>query len=265
MPTVADLVAYLEVLAPPKLAEAWDNVGLLVGDREATFGRVMTCLTITPASTAEAIKRRADVIVSHHPLPFQALKRITTDTPTGRMLWDLIRAGVSIYSPHTAFDSAAEGINQHLAEGLDLHDINVLIENPKADGDITEGTGRWGWLPDGTTLGGLAGQVKSFLAIERVQVVGDLKRPIERVAVGCGSAGEFLTAARDKSCQCLVTGETRFHTSLEAEATEMGLILAGHYATERFGVERLAESIQQRFPEIEAWASRSEADPLVWA
>ncbi len=224
----------------------------------------MTCLTITPASAAEAIERRAEMIVSHHPLPFQALKRITTDTPAGRMLLDLIRAGIGVYSPHTAFDSAAEGINQHLAEGLNLGDIHVLIENPKADDVLIEGTGRWGHLPNGTTLGGLAEQVKTFLAIDRVQVVGDLNRVVQSVAVGCGSAGEFLSAARERHCDCLVTGETRFHTCLEAEAIDIGLILAGHYATERFGVERLAESIQRQFPKVEVWASHQEADPLIW-
>src|SRR6185295_14786586 len=124
--TVADLCSFLDVFAPPNLAADWDNVGLLVGDRAQPVERVMTCLTITPAAAAEAIRERVDLIVTHHPLPFKPLERLTADEPTGRLLLDLIRTGIAIHSPHTAFDSAAAGINQQLAEGLELHDIQPL-------------------------------------------------------------------------------------------------------------------------------------------
>src|SRR5918996_3072879 len=112
--TLADLCDFLDAFPPPRLAADWDNVGLLVGDRLQTVSRVMTCLTVTPAVAAEAIRERVDLVVTHHPLPFQPLKRLTTDDPTGRLLLDLIRAGIAIHSPHTAFDSAAAGINQQL-------------------------------------------------------------------------------------------------------------------------------------------------------
>src|ERR1700677_733669 len=105
MATLADLIGFLEAFAPPSLAETWDNVGLLVGDRNRPAERVMTCLTVTRASADEAIAERADTIISHHPLPFRPLKRLTGDTHEGRLLLDLIAAGVAIYSPHTAFDS----------------------------------------------------------------------------------------------------------------------------------------------------------------
>src|SRR5687767_10653987 len=126
MLTVADLCAFLDSLAPPELAAEWDNVGLLVGDRAQRVERLMTCLTLTPQAAAEAIRDRVDLIVSHHPLPFHPLKRITADEPSGRLLLDLIRAGIAIHSPHTAFDSAAGGINQQLAESLGLLTIEPL-------------------------------------------------------------------------------------------------------------------------------------------
>ena len=84
------------------------------------------------------------------------------------------------------------------------------------------------------------------------------------MAIACGSGGEFLDAARAAGCDALVTGEARFHTSLEAEATDVALVLAGHFATERFAVERLAAVLSQAFPTLEVWASHDEADPLVW-
>ena len=139
MPTIAAVAAFLEQLAPPRLAEEWDNVGLLVGHRDQAVKKLMTCLTVTPASAAEAIEARADLIVTHHPIPFTAIKRLTADTTAGRLLLDLIAARVAVYSAHTAFDSAAEGVNQRLAEGLELRGIAPLM--PHVEG---QGTGRWG-------------------------------------------------------------------------------------------------------------------------
>src|SRR4051794_4337261 len=100
MPTVADVIAYLERFAPPRLAADWDNVGLLLGRRDAPVPRLMTCLTVTPDSAAEAVARRAALIVTHHPILFRPVKRLTADSAEGRMLLDLARADVAVYSPH---------------------------------------------------------------------------------------------------------------------------------------------------------------------
>src|SRR5262249_61993540 len=104
MPAVADVLDHLERFAPPNLAADWDNVGLLLGDRAAELRALMTCLTVTPESAAEAIESGAQLIVTHHPTLFRAVKRLTTATPEGRMLLSLARSGVAVYSPHTAFD-----------------------------------------------------------------------------------------------------------------------------------------------------------------
>src|SRR5262245_49100952 len=151
---VADVCAFLDAFAPPALAAEWDNVGLLVGDPAQKVERVMTCLTVTPAATAEAIRERADLIVTHHPLPFKPLKRLTADQPVGRILLDLIRAGIAIHSPHTAFDSAATGINQQLAEGLGLTGIQPLEPTEGLPSGL--GSGRWGSMAKEQSLGQLA-------------------------------------------------------------------------------------------------------------
>jgi len=265
MITVDDVARFLDAFAPLRLAESWDNVGLLVGDRQRTVGRIMTCLTITATTAEEAVRESADLIVVHHPLPFVALKRLTTDTPEGRSLWSLAGAGVSVFSPHTAFDSAPEGINQRLATGLELVDIEPLTTRSEDVDGRRLGAGRWGRFPRPITLGNLVQRVKQFLAVEQVQVVGDLERHISRVAVGCGSAGELMSEASRAECDCFVTGEARFHTALAAEATGMSLILAGHYASERFAVEFLALLLSREFPAAHVWASTAERDPLAWA
>ncbi|MBN2476126.1 MAG: Nif3-like dinuclear metal center hexameric protein [Pirellulales bacterium] len=259
MHTVENLAAFLERFAPRRLAEDWDNVGLLVGDRRRQVARVMTCLTVTPTSAAEAMERRVDLIVTHHPLPFRPVKQLTADTTVGRLLLDLIAARIAVYSPHTAFDSAREGINQRLATGLGLREIAPLL--PDEEG---LGAGRWGRIDPGTTLGQLAERLKQFLALDRLQMVGDPQRPAQVAAVACGAAGTLLDAAHRAGCQAMVVGETSFHTCLEAEALGVGLLLPGHFASERFAVECLADVLAEQFPDLETWASRAEADPLRW-
>ncbi len=266
MQAVNDVTGFLDRLAPPQLAESWDNVGLLVGDAAANVDRVMTCLTITQATVAEAIDRGAQLIVTHHPLPFRPLKQLTRDTPEGRYLLDLIAAGVAIYSAHTAFDSAAMGINRRLAEGLGLANVTPLVPSEAGgDGDESLGSGRLGELTPPVTLAELLARAKAFLDIDKLQYVGTDARELSRVAVACGSAGEFITAARDAGCQCLVLGETRFHTCLEAEATDMSLVLLGHFASERFAMNALAETLAAEFSDLTVWASETERDPIEWS
>ncbi|HEY4759524.1 MAG TPA: Nif3-like dinuclear metal center hexameric protein [Thermoguttaceae bacterium] len=164
--TIQSIVAFLEQFAPVQLAQQWDNVGLLVGDREREAKKVMTCLTVTPDSAAEAIELKADLIVTHHPLPFTELNRITTDSTVGRLLWDIIGERIAIYSPHTAFDSAQKGINQRLAAGLGLRGVTPLIP---ADNGL--GSGRWGWLEEPITLAQLGERLKHFLHLKHLQIV----------------------------------------------------------------------------------------------
>ncbi len=200
MTKLSEICDYLEQFAPALLAEDWDNVGLLAGDRLANVKRVMTCLTITPASATEAIQQDADLIISHHPMPFRALKRLTTDSTPGRLLWELIGQGVAIYSPHTAFDSAAAGINQRLAEGLGLRDVVPLVSIEGAPEGT--GSGRCGRLEEAASLQQLAERLKRFLQIEHLQYVGDPVTSLQRVAVACGAAGEFLESAARSAVIC---------------------------------------------------------------
>lgn len=260
MPSVGDIAQVLKQLAPLALAEEWDNVGLLVGDEQWPAARVMTCLTITPATVQEAIDQGANLIVSHHPLPFRPVRTITPATTVGRLLLDLIRNSIAVYSPHTAFDSASAGINQHLAIGLGLQEIAPL--KPSTSGDPEEGSGRFGLVGEPLTRRELAERTKGFLNIEGVRIAGEPDAPVARVAIACGSGGSFLDAAIAAECDVLVTGEATFHTCLEAEACGMALIVTGHFASERFALLSLADYLTDQLAGAQVWASRTERDPL---
>src|SRR3954451_12870400 len=109
MPTIAAVAEFLEAFAPAHLAADWDNVGLLLGERDAEVRRIVTCLTVTPEVVAEVVAEQAQLIVTHHPILFRGAKRLTDATAEGRMLFALIRHGVAVYSPHTAFDNTRDG------------------------------------------------------------------------------------------------------------------------------------------------------------
>ena len=121
---VADIARTMEAVAPPELAEEWDNVGLLVGDLDAAVRKVMVCTDVTEAVLAEATRARAQMIVAHHPVIFQSVRRVTaSETP---IVYGAVRSGVAIYVAHTNFDAAVGGTNDALADILQLVDRRPL-------------------------------------------------------------------------------------------------------------------------------------------
>lgn len=262
MTTVDDLCCWLEERYPSRLAEEWDNVGLLLGDRAGGVTRIMTCLTLTPESVEEAVRERAELVVTHHPLPFRPIKALTSDSVAGNSIWKLARAGVAVYSPHTALDSAAEGINQQLADQLGLRDTRPLAPDVSGN-DAAVGAGRWGNLPAPESVADFGKRLQAMFPgalIRRGPLTG---KRCQRVAVACGSGGSLLSAAVRNACDTLVTGEATFHTCLEAAAQGVQLWLVGHYQSERFALEGLAERLRSAFAGCQVWASHDEHDPLV--
>ena len=262
MPTLGDVAAVLEQFAPTALAEDWDNVGSAC--RRSCLARASCAYLLDPDADFGCRSRKGRGRLGSRPspaLPFQPLKTITPATTSGQMLLDLISAKIGVYSPHTAFDSAPAGINQHLAIGLGLQQIEPLIP---AQGTVEAdlGAGRVGLVGGESTVFELVERVKNFLGIDSVRVVGGDEQSISRVAIACGSGGSFLATAIEKNCDCFVTGETNFHTCLEAEAHGVALILPGHFASERFALLSLADYLQEQISGIEVWASRDECDPL---
>ena len=261
MVTLEAVCTQLSKIAPLRLAESWDNVGLLVGDRQASVSRVMTCLTITPNVVEEAATEEVDLVIAHHPLPFKALQKITSDSIPGSMLLKLIGSGTAIYSSHTAFDSAIEGINQMWATSLELANVSVLIEKDPGS-ESGDGAGRVGRLSMPLSLDDLVRRLAVQVGATSPRRVGPADQLVSKVAFACGSGGTFLSAAKRCGCDALITGEATFHTCLEAEAVGIGLGLLGHYWSERFAMERLAEQLADLIPELAVFSSRKEHDPI---
>lgn len=262
---LAEILNFLQQFAPLDLAEEWDNVGLLVGDENASIHRVMTCLTLTPDVAEEAIDKNVDLIVSHHPILFRSVKQLTSSTIEGKLLLRLIQNSIAVYSPHTAFDSASLGINQRLANDLGLTSVAPIRPLQKVGLPDGSGSGRHGKLHQPMQLATFLDRVREVLGIRHLQYVGDLSMEVCKIAVACGSAADFLRDAHDLGCDVLLTGEARFHACLDARNLGTALILAGHYATERPAVAQLADAITASMPDIQTWVSQVESDPIEWS
>ncbi len=245
-------------LAPLELAESWDNPGLLV-DCGRPVARALTALDITPEVVAEAARLGCGVIVSHHPVIFSPLKRMDgRDVP-----FLLVQAGISAICMHTNFDAAAGGVNEVLAGIFGMRD----------PAPFANGCGRVGEI-DPVAVPVLAAAAREKLAALCVPPVGDTPavqvkytdngRPVRRLAVISGSGGSLFEEALAAGADCLLTGEASHHAACDAKRLGLGLVAAGHYATEYPAAAALAARLQAAVPGLEAVASREDRDPFTY-
>jgi len=282
--TVNDIILLMETIAPPRLAEKWDNSGLQLGKRDWPVRRIMTALDPSPEVIAEATKQKADLLITHHPLFFSALKSIDLDTPIGGIIATALKEKLGIYAAHTNLDSVAGGLNDILAYRLDLRNITAL-EPPATNGigspatilssegekgfspSLPQGLGRCGELAATTTLKDFASFVKVQLSLEHLTMIGNSELPVDRVAVCSGSGSGLLDAFYASGAQVYVSGDLRYHDARTAEANNVGLIDIGHFASEHLMVAALAsrlktECVASGFPVV-LKACEVEKNPFV--
>jgi dinuclear metal center YbgI/SA1388 family protein len=259
MTTLQRILTTLDELAPLRTAESWDNVGLLVGDRSREVHRVMCCLTVTDATLDEAIESEAELIVTHHPIPFKPVPRITADSTTGKLLLRAIEHRIAIYSPHTAWDNSEVGINAQFAKRIGLHNIRPLVPFA-ADmrAPLGTGTGRCGTLPKETSIESLQNTLVKSIPHCNFRHTHSIQRVVQKVGIVCGSGGSLLSLAIQAGCDAMLTGEATYHQCLEAEGNNVALLMVGHFASESFAMTELADQLSRAHPEVSSMASQSD-------
>ncbi|GMQ56367.1 Nif3-like dinuclear metal center hexameric protein [Vallitalea sediminicola] len=258
-----EIINKLEELAPPKLAESWDNVGLLVGDSNQAIDKVLISLDATKDVVDEAINNKVDMIITHHPIIFKGVKHVNTSTVIGRKLIKLIKNDICVYSAHTNLDSASEGLSVLLADKLQLNDSDILESNNNFDVLDLCGTGRIGYLEE-MTLEELSYYVKEMLNIKSVRVIGSLDKKIKKVAVSPGSSMEFADTAYKNGADVYITGDIKYHDAVEYKEKGMALIDAGHFGTENIVLPMFTQYIRQCFGDhLEIITSKINKDPFI--
>ena len=243
----SEVMNILESLSPVMFAEKWDNVGLLVGREDKTVHKVMLALDATEDVIEQAVLQGVDLLLTHHPLLFSSIKRITEADFTGRRLLKLIRNDICYYAMHTNFD--VMGMADAAADALGLERCEAL-EITYEDEISKEGIGRIGTLPQKMTLKQTAELCKDAFSIDTVRVYGDAKSEVELVAIVPGSGKDYIDAALEKGADVLITGDIGHHNGLDAMEQGLAIIDAGHYGVEKLFVPYMTEFFEDQMPEL---------------
>ncbi len=240
-----ELAEAVNSVAPFYNSAEWDNSGLLL-DCGAHFSRVLFALDATKDVLIEAAERQCGALVTHHPVIFGALKRMSVDDPVTLAA----KCSISIVSAHTCFDSTDGGVNDVLCGLLGLSSVTSF-------GDI----GRAGSLPSMPEDDFIA-MCKKALGCDYLPAVLQGK-PINRVAVVGGSGGEYVGLAASLGCDALVTGEIKHHEALIAKQRGVCAVAAGHFATENPSISALCEGVSKQLGDrAECMVSQSGRDPF---
>lgn len=254
---VQQVLEILEQIAPPELACSWDNVGLLV-DAGRPVTSIMTALDITADVVRDAAESGCELIVSHHPVIFDPLRRVTAEDVPAMLLQN----GISAICMHTNLDAAAGGVNEVLAGIFGMQDPEPFAG----------GCGRVGSI-EPITVPQLARKAQQELAARcnapdagpAVQVkFADTGKPVQRLAVISGAGGSLFEEALAVGADCLLTGEANHHHACDAKRLGLSLIAAGHYATEFPVTAAVAEKLRAALPGVEVLVSTANKDPYTY-
>jgi len=241
---VDELLDQLRIIAPRELEEEWDNGGFQINMGKGRVDRILVALEITNAVIEEAVKCKADFLVTHHPLLMEKIDVVDAAALTGNYIIKLIRNRITLYSAHTSFDSVFGGNNDYLADLLDLQKIRRLkIWTPFGDRELI---GRMGSFSKPLTLREAASRVQEALNLaEFPKIVGSHDAKVLTVAVCTGAGGGSIDAAIRNGCDLFITGDVSHHQAQKAKAMGLNIIDAGHYGTEYIFVKNFAEKLRK--------------------
>lgn len=247
--TCKEIMEKLEERWNPSYALEWDNVGLLVGREDKEIKKVFTALDATEETIAQALEFGADLLITHHPMLFSPVKKVTSADFIGRRLLTMIQADLCYYAMHTNFD--VKGMAQLNQECLGLAECEVLEETAPG-----EGIGRVGVLDAPMDLKTFAEKVRNDFEIPDVRMYGDPAKSVCRVAVSSGSGKSMIRGAIAKGADVIVTGDVDYHSAIDAVAQGITVIDAGHYGTEYAFIAYMKQELEAMFPELEVGSAR---------
>jgi len=241
----------LEEIAPPELAEEWDNTGLLIEPLKARdIQKILLTIDLTEAVAREAVRKKVDAIVTYHPLFFGGFQTLEKSNPQARVAMRLIQNDIAVYSPHTALDAAPGGVNDWLADAL-------------GDGELycaETGGARIVELLSPVKLPTLGKRVKGNLMLHHIKTATASDKPIKTIAL-CAGAG--IEALNDIKADCYLTGEMKHHDVLGAKEKGISVILCGHTETERGYLKILRRLLLTETEQaVEISISKTDAAPL---
>lgn len=252
MTTIKDISNYIETFAPLETAMDFDNVGLIVGDKNTEVTKVLVSLDITPEVVFEAEKLGCELIISHHPVIFSPIKRMSAnDTP-----YLLASKGISALCMHTNLDlSDTFGVNTCLADAIGVENI--------VRADVGECL-FVGSLSQEINMSDFAQNVKSALGCNGLRYT-DVKQTVKKVGVASGSGGSDIFDAAKTDIDVLVTGEIKHHEINFANEAQINIIDVGHFKSEDVVISPLINRLSEEFSDITFTKSTTYSDKIKFA
>ncbi|MCK9295907.1 MAG: Nif3-like dinuclear metal center hexameric protein [Desulfobulbaceae bacterium] len=258
-----DILAYVGQFAPWELAEPWDNVGLMVGSPDLEATGMLIVLDPTLQALEEAIQKKINIILTHHPLIFHPLKSINTATPIGQFLKKALTHDIAVVSCHTNLDIISNGVSDALARVLYLHNTRPLTLTGNRP-DL--GFGKVGNLPKPMQGEAFIHFVAQRLKLEAMMLAGPLPATVSAIAVCGGSGSDLAEAALQAGADVYITAELKHSVARWAEDNGLCVIDAGHFATENIIIPSLLARMTAFFAEnnnpAPVMASQRQHSPL---
>ena len=242
------VIEILEKQSPKSYACDWDNVGLLVGREDKEIQKIYIALDATDEAIEEAIANGADMLLTHHPMIFKGMKRVTQEDFIGRRIIRLIQNDMVYYAMHTNFD--VMGMADLAEDYLGISDTRVLeITSVSEIGE--EGIGRYGSLKKEMTVRECCEEVKQAFSLENVKVFGELERKVKTAAISPGSGRSVISNALQAGVDVLITGDIDHHEGIDAVAQKLTVIDAGHYGVEHIFIPYMEQYLKREAKELE--------------
>ena len=258
---IKEVIDALERFAPLPLQEGFDNAGLQVGLTGAKVSGALLCLDVTEAVVDEAVALGCNLIVSHHPLLFHALKRISDTDEVQRTVLKAIKNDITVVSMHTNIDNAYGGVNFKIAEKMNL--LKPRFFASKMVDGLECGSGVVGEFEEAMAADDFIVMLKRNFDVECVQCNQLLRRPIKRVAI-CGGAGSFLLGEAVKcGADAFVTGEMHYHEYFGREQ-QIQIAVIGHYQSEQFTNEIFETIIREACPGVKTYLTKMNTNPIIY-
>lgn len=238
MVTVKDIYNYIDSFAPFETAEGFDNVGILVGNPNNSVSKALVALDITKGVVEEAEKIGAELIISHHPVIFSPLKRLSFDSVPAM----LVSKGISAICAHTNLDkSEIFGVNTELAKALSLAECRI---SDKADILFVANT------TNTMTSHEFAESIKTGLDCTSLSYT-EVNNTITKVGFCSGAGGSEIFGAIAEKCDAFVTGEIKHHEIMAANENGVSVFCVGHYKSEDVVIKPLANKLSEAFSDVE--------------
>lgn len=238
---VKEIIDRLRTFAPEEYALEWDNSGLLLGRAAKEVKRILIAVDADDETVKEALRTETDLLISHHPLIFSAIKKMTDEEFIGARLLKLAANDTAYYAMHTNYDVCRMG--KLAAERLGLKETEPLEETGEYLGEAA-GIGRIGWLGQEMPLSGFAALVKERFGTEGIRCFG-WEKPVRRIAVCPGAGSSVIKAALARKADVLLTGDIGHHSGIDAKAQGLSVLDAGHYGLEHIFMEDVRDFLRE--------------------